>query len=96
MAFLEGLLIRPADIHGPAHVDFVEGRQHGGVLFGRQKVLGNPFADRGHGHPAFAVGISGRLRRSCRRSGCGRGRPGFQEENDIAFGDAAARACSLD
>ena len=41
VAFDEGFLVRFAELHDGAHVDFVEGREHGGLLGGVDQVVGD-------------------------------------------------------
>ncbi len=46
MTLLKTLLMLFAQGHNPAHIGFVEGGQHGGLLPGRQQPLGDALADR--------------------------------------------------
>ena len=56
VAFDEGFLVRFAELHDGAHVDFVEGREHGGLLGRVDQVVGDLASQGCYFSAGFALG----------------------------------------
>ncbi|CFZ45443.1 Uncharacterised protein [Salmonella enterica subsp. enterica serovar Typhi] len=69
MTFFKHFAILLTQIHNRLHVDFIEGRQHGGGIFRFQQTLGHALTQAGHWHAFFAARAQSGL--CCRfNSGC--------------------------
>ncbi len=101
MPLLEGVLVLAAQGHHGAHVDLVEGGQHGGGVLGLLQPAGDGLAQAGHAHPLFAlVGRTALDTGDARgRRGGGRrrrGGAGLQGGEGVALGDASILAGGRD
>ena len=64
MLLLEDILVAGAQGHDLAHVDLVEGRQHGGGVLGVLEAARDGLAQLGHAHALFKRAVIGRGRRA--------------------------------
>jgi hypothetical protein len=80
VTLLEGVLVLVAQRHDVAHVDLVEGRQHGGGVLRLLQTAGDGLAQARHAHALFARAVLARARlrrgRRLRRLGGERGSTG--------------------
>ena len=98
---LEQLLVLVAQAHHRAHVDLVEGRQHGGGVLRVLEAARDGLAQPRHVHALFARLIIGRRRRAHlhRRVGRHRGRRrggALDRRHHVAFGDLPAHTGAVD
>ena len=90
MGLLEGVLVGVTQGHDGAHVDLVEGREHGGRLLGLLQATGDGLPQPGHAH-ALLTGMG-----LARGGGCSRRRrgssPGFEGGQGVGLGHASVLA----
>ena len=98
MLLLEQIAVLAAQRHDMAHVDLVEGRQHGGGVLRVLQPARDGLAQPRHAHALLARGVVGRRRRADLNRGGGRRHRGrlrggaFDRGKHVAFGDAAVLA----